>query len=91
MTSGSSASSRRLRTRFTFDATDDFSAIWSPDGADIAFTSRRKGHLDLYRKTASGADREEVLLDGPGGQVSDQLVFGREVHPVFHRRCPDGT
>ena len=54
---------RGLRTRFTFDATDDFSAIWSPDGADIVFTSRRKGHLDLYRKTASGAPREEVLLE----------------------------
>ena len=54
---------RGLRTRFTFDATDDFGAIWSPDGADVAFSSRRKGHLDLYRKTASGT--EEVLLDDP--------------------------
>ena len=55
--------SRGMRTRFTVDATDDFSAIWSPDGAAIVFTSRRKGHLDLYRKTASGAPREEVLLE----------------------------
>ena len=55
--------SRGLRTRFSDDATDDFSAIWSPNGADIVFTSRRKGHLDLYRKTASGAPREEVLLE----------------------------
>ena len=37
-------------------------AIWSPDGADVVFASRRKGHLNLYRKTASGA-REEVLLE----------------------------
>jgi len=55
--------SRGLRTRFTVDATDDFSAIWSPDGADIVFASRRKGHQDLYRKTASGARHEEVLLE----------------------------
>jgi len=54
---------RGLRTRFTFDATDEFSPVWSHDGADIAFSSRRKGHLDLYRKTASGADREDVLLN----------------------------
>jgi eukaryotic-like serine/threonine-protein kinase len=54
---------RGLRTRFTFDAADEFSPIWSPDGADIAFTSRRAGHLDLYRKTTSGADREDVLLN----------------------------
>ena len=55
--------SRGLRTRFTVDVTDDFSAIWSPDGADIAFASRRKGHMNLYRKTASGAPREEVLWE----------------------------
>jgi Tol biopolymer transport system component len=55
--------SRGMQTRFTVDATDDFSAIWSPDGADIVFASRRKGHLNLYRKTASGAPREEVLLE----------------------------
>ena len=55
--------SRGLQTRFTVDATDDFSAIWSPDGADVVFASRRKGHLNLYRKTASGAPREEVLLE----------------------------
>ena len=55
--------SRGLRTRFTVDATDDFSAVWSRDGADIVFASRRKGHLNLYRKTASGAPREEVLLE----------------------------
>jgi len=54
---------RGLRTRFTFDAADEFSPIWSANGADIAFSSRRKGHLDLYRKTTSGADREEVLLN----------------------------
>ncbi|HTM32084.1 MAG TPA: protein kinase [Vicinamibacterales bacterium] len=54
---------RGLRTRFTFDAADEFSPIWSANGAEIAFSSRRKGHLDLYRKTASGADREDVLLN----------------------------
>jgi Tol biopolymer transport system component len=54
---------RGMRTRFTFDAADEFSPIWSADGAEIAFSSRRKGHLDLYRKTTGGADREDVLLN----------------------------
>ena len=52
-----------LRTRLTVDASDDFSAVWSPDGTDVVFTSRRKGHLDLYRKTAGGVALEEVLLE----------------------------
>jgi Tol biopolymer transport system component len=54
---------RGLRTRFTFDPADQFTAIWSPDGARIVFNSRRKGSLDLYQKPASGAGNEEVLLE----------------------------
>ncbi len=82
--------SRGMRTRFTVDATDDFSAIWSPDGADIVFTSRRKGHLDLYRKTASGA-REEVLLEDQVDKTPTSWSSDGKVHPVFHQRSSDGT
>ena len=53
---------RRIRTRFTFDPTDELAAIWSPGGNDVVFNSRRKGHLDLYRKTANGSGAEELLL-----------------------------
>ena len=53
---------RGLRTRVTVDGSDDYSAIWSPEGTEVAFASRRKGSRDLFRKTVSGADREEVLL-----------------------------
>ena len=56
-------SGRGLRTRATLNGSDDFYAVWSPEGTEIAFSSRRKGNLDLYRKPVSGADREEVLLD----------------------------
>lgn len=54
---------RGLRTRVTLDGSDDLSAIWSPQGTDIVFSSRRKGNLDLYRRSVSGAEREEVVLD----------------------------
>jgi hypothetical protein len=51
-----------LRTRFTFDAADEMSPIWSPDGREIYFSSRRRGRLDLFRKPASGAGTEIELL-----------------------------
>jgi len=54
---------RNLRTRFTFDPTDELALIWSPDRSRVAYNSRRKGHLDLYMKPASGAGMEEVLLE----------------------------
>ena len=53
---------RGLRTRFTFDAADEQSSVWSPDGSRIVFNSRRKGHMDLYQKASSGAGAEEILL-----------------------------
>ena len=54
---------RGLRTRFTFDPSDQFTSIWSPDGNRIVFNSRRKGSLDLYQKSASGTGVEETLIE----------------------------
>ena len=51
-----------LRTRFTFDAADDMSPVWSHDGRDVFFASRRRGRLDIFRKPASGAGDEAELL-----------------------------
>ena len=50
-----------LPVRFTFDpARADF-PLWSPDGRSITFNSVRKGHWDLYRKSADGSGVEELL------------------------------
>jgi Tol biopolymer transport system component len=53
---------RGLRTRFTFDPTDDRSAVFSPDGSTIVFASKRKGHYDIYRKAIGGSSEEEPLF-----------------------------
>jgi Tol biopolymer transport system component len=50
-------------SRFTFDPTDDRFAIWSPDGARVVFSSRRKGTLKLYQKPANASGTEEALLE----------------------------
>jgi Tol biopolymer transport system component len=51
-----------LRRRFTFGPVDNIYAIWSPDSGHIVFGSRRKGHIDLYQRAASGVGDEELLL-----------------------------
>ena len=51
-----------LRTRFTFDMSADESAVWSPDGTAIVFSSARAGHRDLYLKALSGTEPEKLLF-----------------------------
>jgi eukaryotic-like serine/threonine-protein kinase len=62
---------RGIPTRFTADPADEFSSVWSPDGSQIIFSSRRKGHFDLYQKASSGA-----------GTVQDVLVDDRDKWPM---------
>jgi Tol biopolymer transport system component len=53
---------RDIRSRFTFDAGDDFDAVWSPDGNTIVFSSERAGIADLYKKNSSGAGNADSLI-----------------------------
>jgi DNA-binding winged helix-turn-helix (wHTH) protein len=48
-------------TRFTFEPAPKGGAVWSRDGRRIVFNSTRKGHSDLYQKSADGAGAEELL------------------------------
>jgi Tol biopolymer transport system component len=51
-----------IPTRFTFNVSEDFLPVWSPDGTRIVFTSDREGTGNLYQKAASGAGNEELLF-----------------------------
>jgi Tol biopolymer transport system component len=52
---------RGLPTRFTFDPAGEYYGVWSPDGRSVIFNSTRKGHYDLYRKSASNAGADELV------------------------------
>ena len=53
---------RGLRTRFTFDPTDELASVWSADASRVVFNSNRSGHFDLYQKASNGTGNDEVLL-----------------------------
>ncbi|MFI5165498.1 MAG: protein kinase [Thermoanaerobaculales bacterium] len=53
---------RGVKTRFTFDPTDDEDPVWSPDGGRLVWSSNASGHLDLYVKSSSGAGDKELLF-----------------------------
>jgi Tol biopolymer transport system component len=54
---------RQLKTRFTFNAAQDWLSVWSPNGDRIAFTSERTGSGDLYIKSVTGGGEAELLYD----------------------------
>jgi Tol biopolymer transport system component len=68
---------RGIPTRFTSDPADEYSVVWSPDGEQIIYTSRTKGHFDLYQKASSGA-----------GATTDILIDNRDKWPMSW--SPDG-
>jgi Tol biopolymer transport system component len=52
--------------RLTFDAGEDETPIWSPDGRWVIFTATREGQRGVYRKAADGSGAEELLWRGSG-------------------------
>jgi Tol biopolymer transport system component len=54
---------RGSRTRFTYTRSGiDRSAVWSPDGTKIVFSSNRRGPSDLYLHASNGAGEDELLV-----------------------------
>ncbi len=43
--------------------------VWSPDGNQIAYSTTRGGHLNLYRRAADGAGDEVLLLESAEDKV----------------------
>jgi serine/threonine protein kinase/WD40 repeat protein len=60
---------RGTSSRFTFDPADKTNPVWSPDGSRIAFSSRRRGALDVYVKAATGSGADDVLLESREDKV----------------------
>jgi eukaryotic-like serine/threonine-protein kinase len=56
-------------TRFTFDASQDESPVFSPDGSRIVFMSLRDGSANLYQKLTNGAKNEEPLLKSAENKI----------------------
>ena len=56
---------RKVMTRLTFDPGGNIRPVWSPDGRQIAFASRRdQGVYQVFRKNADGAGAEEEMTRG---------------------------
>ncbi len=56
------AVNREAWARVTVNAADEINPLWSPDGTQIVFGSRRAGRMDLFRQRVTGQTGDEELL-----------------------------
>jgi len=66
---------RNLKTRFTFEAGEELTPRWSPDGRWLAYVSGRSGKQSLYRKQVAGSGVEELLF------ASESVKIPSDVSP----------
>jgi Tol biopolymer transport system component len=66
---------RGVRSRFTFDASEDIGAVWSPDGQRLFWASSRVADYDIFVKDVDGADSDREVL------VSDVVQIPASVSP----------
>lgn len=69
------------RSQLTFGSSGNTLPVWSPDGTQIAFSSdRRNGIVDIYKKSSSGSQDEQVMLQSPANKfVLDWSPDGRSL------------
>jgi Tol biopolymer transport system component len=59
-------------TRFTFDPTEETSAIWSRDGSMVTYRSVTSNSAEILVKRATGLEKEKALVNQPG--VTDDFL-----------------
>jgi serine/threonine-protein kinase len=75
---------RGIRTRLTFDESDDTGPVWSPDGEWIYFQSDRGNSYDIFRVAADGSEQPVRLTETDSDQAPSDvtpdgktLIFGQ--------------
>ena len=75
---------RGVQTRFTNGPGDNKLAVWSPDGARIAYSSGRRGKYKLYVASASGTGIPEPLIESDADEYpSDWSRDGKYIALTF--------
>ena len=69
---------RPLKQRVTFHSGFDGSAIWSPSGKEVTFSSTREGYYDIYTRPPEGNAEPKQLLSTPSSAgASDWSLDGK--------------
>ncbi|HLG57991.1 MAG TPA: protein kinase [Vicinamibacterales bacterium] len=75
---------RAIRTRFTFDAGEERTAIWSPGSDRLVYNAQRKAtERDLYVKASNGSGTETTLL--ADGLSKDAMSWSQDGRFLLYR------
>ncbi len=76
--------------RLTTDPADDAQSAWSPDGARVAFRSRRDGHYEVYVMNADGSGQAR-LTNTPAPMFSTQPSWSPDGRRLLTRSSRSGN
>ena len=65
---------RGTASRFTFDPANDGGPMWTPDGANVIYTSAKEGSVSLLRKAASGTGATDILLTSESNIMAGDMA-----------------
>jgi len=71
-------------TRVTDHAAWDADPVWSEDGRDVIYSSRREGRWRIYRRPATAVGPEQLLLDADTPVVPLQVLSSGQL--VYYSR-----
>jgi len=72
---------RGLSTRFTFDGLSLTGAAWTPDGKQLAFSSRRAGVQNIFLQPADGSGEAVQLTREENGARLGRMSYGGHTLP----------
>ncbi len=76
--------------RFTFDPAQDANPLWSPDGSQIVWQSRRDNAWGVYRKASNGSGTDELLFKAANFASMNLTDWSRDGRYILFQATMNG-
>ena len=76
--------------RFTFDSAQHQNPVWSPDGNQIAWLSRKESGWEVYRKASNGSGNDELVFKSANFSSMNLTDWSRDGRFILFQATPSG-